>query len=270
VALLTIGMSASLGVFASLGLSASLGVSRADAAPGHHLPGRVASVPLSRMDLPWWRDRFLAKAAEMKQGPVDVVFYGDSITQDFELTGPEPFRNFAPVWSRYYGGRHALNLGFKGDATSHLLWRIENGEADGIHPKVAVVLIGANNFGALHWEAADTKAGIDVIVTELRRRLPGTHILLVGVLPSIRSAWVDANTVALNAALAASYADGSRAKFIDLTGLFMRNGRVDPDLYVDPKMARPGPALHPTAQAQAAMAAAMEPTISAWLGDRPR
>jgi lysophospholipase L1-like esterase len=204
----------------------------------------------------------------MRQGPVDLVFYGDSITQDWELAGPEPWRNFAPVWRRFYGGRHALNLGFKGDTTAHLLWRIAHGEAAGIHPKAAVVLIGANNFGRLHWPAAETEAGIERVVSELRARLPGTHVLLLGVLPSLRSAWVDRNTAALNQALAARYRDGREAVFLDLSPLFMTGGRVDAGKFLDGHLSPPDPPLHPSAATQAAMAASMEPVLSAWLGDK--
>ena len=229
---------------------------------------RQASVPLSRMDLPWWRERFAEKAAEMRRGPVELVFYGDSITQNFERAGPEPWRDFRPVWDKYYGNRHALNLGFKGDTTAHLLWRIENGEAAGLHPKAAVVLIGANNFGRVHWPAGPTEMGIAKIVAELRARLPGTHILLLGVLPSIRSAWVDSNTVELNRALAWRYRDGREATFIDVSALFMTGGRVDADKFIDPLLTPPDPPLHPTAQTQGRIAQAIEPTLREWLGGK--
>jgi lysophospholipase L1-like esterase len=229
---------------------------------------RLASVPLSRMDLPWWRQRFAEKAAEMRGNPVDLVFYGDSITQNYEKDGPEPWRDFQPVWTKYYGNRHALNLGFKGDTTAHLLWRIENGEAAGIRPRAAVVLIGANNFGRVHWPAASTEAGIEKIVAELRARLPGTHILLLGVLPSIRSPWVDANTKALNQALAARYRDGREAAFIDVSPLFMTDGRVDAGKFIDPLLTPPDPPLHPTAQTQARIAQAIEPILAEWMGGK--
>jgi lysophospholipase L1-like esterase len=231
---------------------------------------RLASVPLSRMDLPWWRARFEAKAQEMRRGPVDLVWYGDSITQYWESTGPEPWRDFAPVWQHYYGGRHALNLGFKGDTTAHLLWRIEHGEAAGIHPKAAVVLIGANNFGRLHWPAPETEAGIAKIVDELHARLPGTKILVVGVLPCIRGPWVADNTRAVNAALASRYREGRPARFIDVSDLFMTNGQVDAGKFLDPHLTPPDPPLHPSAQTQAAIAARIEPTLSAMLNDTPK
>jgi lysophospholipase L1-like esterase len=234
-------------------------------------PSQWASQPLSRMDLPWWRARFSAKAEEMRRGPVDMVWYGDSITQNWELAGPEAWRNFAPVWRHYYGGRHALDLGFKGDTTAHLLWRIEQGEASGIHPRVAVVLIGANNFGRVHWAAGPTEAGIVAVIDALHARLPGVKVLLISVLPCLRGPWVAAQTLAVNRALATRYRSGSEADFIDVTGLFLKpDGSVDSTRFLDPHLRPPDPPLHPTAQTQAAIAAAIEPTLARMLGDRAR
>jgi lysophospholipase L1-like esterase len=229
-----------------------------------------AAIPYSRMDLPWWKARFQEKAEAMRHGPIDLVFYGDSITQDWEKSGPEPWRDFAPIWQHYYGNRHALNLGFKGDATAHLLWRLLHGEADTIHPKAAIVLIGANNFGHLHWPAEPTFRGIERIVDTIHQKLPATRVLLIGVLPSIRSPWVDANTAQLNALLRQRYADGRDATFLDLSRLFLTNGHIDPAKFLDPKLVPPDPPLHPSAQTQAQMAAAMEPWVSSVLGDKPR
>ena len=133
-----------------------------DAAPPPHTV--LAATPLSRMDLPWWRARFEAKQEELRTHHIDLMFLGNSITQDYEVSGPPEWRDFAPVWQRFYGDRNAINLGYNGDTTAHLLWRIENGEVAGIAPKVAVILIGANNLGRVHWSADDTVAGIDAIV----------------------------------------------------------------------------------------------------------
>ena len=72
--------------------------------------------------------------------------------------GPPEWRDFAPQWQRFYGDRNALNLGFKGDTTASLIWRMQHGELDGISPKAGVVLIGANNNGRVHW-SADADAG---------------------------------------------------------------------------------------------------------------
>jgi lysophospholipase L1-like esterase len=247
-------------------LAASLLLLCAAQAPRSHTV--LAATPLSRMDLTWWRERFEAKQKELQSRRVDLVFYGDSITQDWEDSGPPEWRDFAPIWQRFYGDRHAINLGFVGDATSHLLWRIENGEASGIAPKVAVILIGANNLGRLHWSADDTIAGIDAIVEQLRHRLPNTRLLLLGILPSERSAWATATTLAVNKALAVQFDHGGDVTFLDLSAVFIKNGRLDRDLFLDPKFNPPGAPLHPTAQAQETMAEAMEPMLAALLGDK--
>lgn len=238
------------------------------AAPAEHVV--LAATPISRMDVKWWRTRFEEKQQELRKGPVNLIFLGDSITQDYELSGPPEWRDFSPIWRRFYGDRHAVNLGFSGDATSHLLWRIEHGETDGISPKVAVILIGANNLGRLHWSAEDTVAGIGVIIDQLHHRLPHTKLLLLGVLPSDRSAWATETTTAINHALAARYGHGGDVTYLDVGHVFMRNGKLDRDLFLDPKLEPPEVPLHPAAEGQALMAEAIEPTLASLLGDRPR
>ncbi len=227
----------------------------------------LAAVPISRMDLQWWRVRFDAKQAELRERHPALVFYGDSITQDWERQGPPPWVDFAPIWQRFYGDRNAVNLGFIGDTTASLLWRIEHGEASGIDPKVAVVLIGANNLGRLHWSASDTVLGIDTIIRQLRARLPHTRILLLGILPSDRSAWASETTVAVNRELASQFAHADDVTFLDVGHVFVRDGKLDPDLYLDPRETPPRPPLHPTTQGQELMAAAMEPALAGLMGD---
>lgn len=229
----------------------------------------LAATPIARTDLSWWRDRHDAKLRELAQARPELIFLGDSITQDWERAGPPDWQDFAPVWQHFYGDRHAVNLGFKGDTTASLLWRIRNGEVAGIAPKAAVVLIGANNLGKVHWPAEDTVTGIDTIVGELHRRLPGTQILLLGVLPSERSVWITETTLQINRMLGEKYKDDRSVLFLDLTALFMRNGVLNRALFLDSKLTPPDPSLHPSAQGQALMAKAMEPVLATMLNDRP-
>jgi lysophospholipase L1-like esterase len=229
----------------------------------------LAATPIDRLDLPWWRARHEAKLKELAETKPELIFLGDSITQDWEEAGPPEWRDFVPVWQRFYGDRHALNLGFKGDTTASLLWRIRNGEVAGIAPKVAIILIGANNLGRVHWSAEDTVAGIDMIIHELHRRLPATKILLLSVLPSERSVWISDTTAQINRMLATRYKDGRSVSFLDLTAVFMRNGKLDRDLFFDPRLTPPDPPVHPSAEGQALMAKAMEPVLADMLGDKP-
>lgn len=232
-------------------------------------PLSIAEVAVSRMNVPWWHARFIAKQVELARLHPQLLWIGDSITQNWERRGPPDWQDFQPVWRRFYGDRHAVNLGFRGDSTCHVLWRLQHGELADIHPQVVVLLVGANNFGLVHTNAEQTKRGIDEILRLLRQRLPDTQVLVIGVLPSIRSTWVSQNTDLLDEQLRRLPAvDGPWLHYVDLRSLFIRRGRIDPTLYLDPRLTPPQPALHPTAQTQALLAQAVEPTIRLMLHDR--
>jgi lysophospholipase L1-like esterase len=222
----------------------------------------TAATPIARLDLPWWKARHEAVLHRLQQGPVDLLWIGDSITQNWEKTGPSQQQDYQPVWKRFYGARNAVNLGFKGDTTASLLWRIRNGEVSGIAPKAAIILIGANNLGRVHWSAEDTVTGIEAIIAELHRRLPATKLLLISVLPSERSAWVDENTVTINAALAQRYGKGGDVTWFDATRLFTKNGKTDRSLYYDPTLIPPEPTLHPDRNGMEKLATAIEPIVA--------
>ncbi len=215
----------------------------------------LAAVPIGRLETRWWKERHAAKLAELRTARPELIWLGDSITQNFERNGPEPWAFYRPVWERFYGRFRAVNLGFKGDATSHLLWRMEHGELDGIAPRAAVVLIGANNMGRVHWSAEDTLLGIDTVLATLRRRLPATRPLLLSVLPSDRGAWVDETTLAINRGLA------RREAFLDVTSVFRPHGVLERGLFYDGMLRPPEPLLHPTAAGMAKLAEAMAPVL---------
>ncbi len=224
----------------------------------------LSAVPIGRTDLPWWRQRHEKKLAELHRRKVELVFLGDSITEDWELPA------FRPLWEHYYADRDAINLGFKGDTTASVLWRMGHGEVSGIDPKVVVLLIGANNMGRPHWGAVDTVEGIEAILAQLQKRLPHTKVLLLSVLPSERSAWVTRTTAEINRMLAARYGSHQVASvtYLDVTKIFMRDGRLDTGLFLDLQMKPPEAPLHPDPEGAALLAAAMEPTLAAMLGDR--
>jgi len=110
----------------------------------------------------------------VKQGNVDLIFIGDSITQGWEGPGKD-------VWEQFYGKRNAVNLGISGDRTQHVLWRLDNGNINGISPKLAVVMIGTNNSGDNSPE--EIADGITAIVHKLRAKLPNTKVLILGIFP---------------------------------------------------------------------------------------
>jgi lysophospholipase L1-like esterase len=223
----------------------------------------LATAPISRMDLPWWATRFHQTRQAAKTDPnAQVIWLGDSITQFWQRQGTLGYDNILPVWDKYYAPYHALDFGFVGDTTANLIWRIDHGQLDGLHPKLAIILIGANNFGAVHWDTAKTVPGIESVVSLTAQHLPGTHILLLGVLPSIRSAWVDAQTRTTNAALRAHYADSPTVTFDDVSPVLETDGHTDAALYIDPREVPPRPPLHPDAAGMSRIAATLSPLVS--------
>ena len=121
-----------------------------------------------------WQDRHKKFLENIKKGDAELLFLGDSITQGWEGSGKG-------VWSEEYESKKAVNLGIGGDRTQHVLWRLENGEIDGVKPKAAVVMIGTNNLGANTNE--EIIAGITAIVKKLNDKLPKTKVLLLGIFP---------------------------------------------------------------------------------------
>src|SRR5689334_22304506 len=79
-----------------------------------------------------------------KQGGIDIYFEGDSITRRWGATDyPELLAN----WKQNFFGRNAADFGWGADKTENILWRLNNGELDGVNPKVIVLLAGTNNVG---------------------------------------------------------------------------------------------------------------------------
>lgn len=134
----------------------------------------ATTTPVSKPNESWQR-RHEKINQRAKQGDVDLIFIGDSITQGWE---GDPGKD---VWQKFYRSRKAMNAGISGDRTQHVLWRLENGNIDGIKPKLAVVMIGTNNSGSD--SPQDIAAGITAIVEKLRDKLPETKVLLLGIFP---------------------------------------------------------------------------------------
>jgi|GEM_PF-490552 len=228
-----------------------------------------AIVPADRLAVGWWAERHKAVLGDVARHPdTQLLMIGDSITNNYDRAEP-PLQDFQPIWREYYAPRKALNLGFGGDTTANVLWRLDHGEVAGLHPKLAVVLIGTNNTGFFGQTAEQTEAGIDAVVKDLERRLPETKILLLGLLPTgLQSK--DAN-FDVNAYLGSHYAGGEdpMVSYIDISVVFYPRGELDITLFYDPMLTPPHPALHPNTIGQRLMASAIEPTVARLMGDTP-
>jgi len=138
-----------------------------------------STTPSERFAEGWWKTRWEEKLAATKGAKdTQLVFLGDSITQGWEQGGKK-------TWEEHFAKYKPLNLGFSGDRTEHLLWRLKTDEANlkELKPKAAVILIGTNNTGHEMRPAADTAAGIKVVLDELKVIWPNTKFLVLSVFP---------------------------------------------------------------------------------------
>lgn len=150
-------------------------------------PQKNAAINAEPRD-PAWLRRHEGFVEIAKQGRVDVLFLGDSIT-DFWRRDNNPAQGGKKIWDREFAPLRAANFGISADRTQHVLWRLQNGELEGIKPKVVVLMIGTNNTGferdnvTPRNSPAQTIEGIKAVVETLRRKLPATKILLLAVFP---------------------------------------------------------------------------------------
>jgi len=209
----------------------------------------TATTPESRGD-DWWVTRHKEKLADKNQrlDEIKLVMIGDSITHSWETTGKE-------IWDKYYAPRGALNLGYSGDRTEHVLWRLQHGEVEGISPRAVVVMIGTNNAGHRDEPSVETAAGVRAILDELRERLPAARILLLAIFP--RDAKPDGAYRKLTDgtnALIQSYTDGKHIVYLDIADkLLDDHGQLPASIMPDE--------LHPNAAGYKIWAAAMQPTL---------
>ncbi len=260
-------------ILCSIAVTTTLDIVAQDSAS---TPANPAVVPADRLHESWWADRHKAVLDAVKNHPdTQLLLIGDSITNNYDKANP-PDENFQPTWKQFYEPRKALNLGFSGDTTANVLWRLDHGEVDGLHPKAAVLLIGTNNTSS-HWNqtAEQTESGIDAVVADLEERLPDTNILLLGILPSdLSDSKIDRDR-SINQYLATCYGENPRVSYLDIGAIFYKNGAykngsLNAALFYDPRLPQHGKPLHPDTNGQRMMAEAIEPALAKIMGDTPQ
>jgi lysophospholipase L1-like esterase len=231
-------------------------------APAQNTITNTALLPVPKLESDFydWHQRHNEVKELIKKQPVDLVFIGDSITHMFGGQPPSPIQRGKEVWERYYGQRNAVNLGFGWDRTQNVLWRLENGEFEGLKPKVAVVLIGTNNRtgtkNARENSPAEIAEGIEAICKTLHAKSPATRIVLLSVLPRSPARFVGPLRE-INRAIVKLETLGY-VTFLDLwPGFADADGLPKKELMAD--------TVHPNAQGYEVWAKALEPVLSKWL-----
>ena len=124
----------------------------------------------------WWLPRHNDKVAQAKLGEAQLIMIGDSITHGWENDGKA-------VWDKYFPDINTLNLGYGGDRTENVLWRMQHGELGNTQPKLVVMMIGTNNTGHRMDSPDAIAAGVDAIVNEITAQLPEAKVLLLAIFP---------------------------------------------------------------------------------------
>ena len=176
----------------------------------------LSIIPTKRTE-DWWLARHKQKLTALKaiDQPIDMLFLGDSITHAWEVEGES-------AWQRYFSHYSVVNLGFAGDRTEHLLWRIRNGEVAQLSTKWIVLLIGTNNAGHRLDAPEDIAAGIQTILEELRPQLPASKILLMAIFPRSRNTNKPMRQrVDVSNALIKTFTDGKHIHWLDINRQFL-------------------------------------------------
>jgi lysophospholipase L1-like esterase len=208
----------------------------------------LAANPVPRVD---WvaRVKTNIERARKQANDIHIIFDGDSITDGWQAKGKE-------IWAQRYAALGAFDFGISGDRTEHLLWRLEQGQVDGLKPKLIALMIGTNNLGQN--TAEEIAAGVAAIVKSYQQRCPDAVILLQAIFP--RSPKADGNVrakiKAINAIIA-GLGDGKKVIYLDFGDKFLEpDGSLSPEVMPD--------FLHPSAKGYQIWADAIQPVIDTY------
>lgn len=201
----------------------------------------------------WWMPRFDTNNERLAEGNIDLLWIGDSITHGWENDGKK-------YWDMYYADRNAINMGYSGDQTQHVLWRLENYQYGDISPKLAILMIGTNNSNGNDFTAEEIADGIIAICGNLRTRFPEMKILMLAIFPRGEGPSAQREKNAAASEIASQLADGKMIHYLDINQGFLTDDgtlprTIMPDL------------LHPNEEGYRIWSEAIESTIADLMGE---
>ena len=233
----------------------------ATAAQGQSQPAPMASWPADRPTPRTDSNSMLAHRQLLEKrskGKIDVYFMGNSITRRWGATDyPQMLAN----WNANFFGWNAADFGWGADRIEHMLWRVENGELDGVNPKVIVVLAGTNNVGARPGDdakVADITRGIKALIDLCRKKAPNATVIVTGIFPRNDNIAVVPEINRINENIA-RFADGKAIRYVNINDkLADKDGVLFDGMTVDK--------LHPTVKGYQIWADALKPILTELLG----
>jgi lysophospholipase L1-like esterase len=197
-----------------------------------------------------WSAFHESQVRRAKEGGIEVVFLGDSLTQNWTTTGRE-------AWTKHFEPLKAVAFGIGGDKTGNLLWRLDQGLLGKTAPKVVVLMAGVNNVWSGKNSSVEIVEGLRAVVKKIRTKTPSSKVLVLGVLPvGERLTDVARQRVTELNVLAAGLQDGDNGvKFADFSRKFIRrDGGLMDSLYLPDN-------LHLTAKGYETLAKELVPVV---------
>ena len=223
-----------------------------------------ADQPLPRTDANSMKahEQLLAKRTA---GQIDVYFMGDSITRRWGATDSQ-YQDLMANWRANFTGWNAANFGWGADKTQNMLWRLKNGELDGVNPKVVVLLAGTNNVGRIsplgeadaQARADEVARGVAAVARELRQKAPKATLIITGITPRDDNLEVMPIVDRANAQIA-KLANGKSIRYVNINGQLAL-----PDGHLREGMSNDG--LHLTPRSYQVWADALKPLFTEILG----
>ncbi len=225
---------------------------------GRGAPPVLADQPSPRADTnsQLAHTQLLAKA---RQGHIDVYLEGDSIVRRW---GATDYPDYLANWKQNFFGWNAADFGWGADTIQNILWRLDNGELDGVNPKVIVLLAGTNNVGTQPGDdakAAEISRGLKAVLDRFQRKAPGATVILTGIFPRNNSAPLLAFINKINDSLA-RLADGKKVRYLNINDKL-----ADADGQIFPGMLNTDN-LHPALKGYQVWADGLKPILTELLG----
>ncbi len=213
-----------------------------------------AVIPTDKLESNWWKERHEKVLDSLTTNP-QLILVGNSILHTLD------YKDRDAVWSKYLDKYHTLNMGFSGDRTENVIWRLQNGELENINPKVALVLIGTNNTDGNNFPTInypnELKEATWKICEIIREKLPETEILLLGMLPFGKHIPNFRNTInkETNGLISKFPNMDNHIHYLDISDIYLNSdGKIIKELMPD--------RLHPNAEGHMLMFNRLEPEIS--------
>jgi len=197
-----------------------------------------------------------------RKGGIDIYFEGDSIARRWGTSDANWAANLAN-WNSNFFGWNAADFGWGADLTQNILWRLENGELDGVNPKIIVILAGINNVGNRppdDAKIADITRGLKAILDVCRQKAPGATIIMTAIFPRNDNMAVIPAINQINENIA-KFADGKKVRYLNVNDKL-----ADKDGKLFDGMMNPADKLHPTVKGYQVWADGLKPIFTEILG----